>query len=393
MRMARVLTEVVLASSLIGGSFASVAFHAVNAVPGRAAAGASCSTASVVGRRLGVKTSSVSTPASPNGIVSTADGQWSFSWLSNGQLGVFSDGRRGLVLTHTVPMPATAGVNQLTLTQDGQYLLAASGYGALVVSVARAERGNRRAVIGALSAKSQAGSVPPFAINVAVQGIWVFVSVEFAREVAVFNLRSALAADFRTSGLVGTIPIGGLAVGLALSPDGRWLYATSEGTGPNGTNPGAVSVINAATAERSPAKALVATAPAEACGTVRDVVSADGATLWVTARDSNQLIAFSTSKLRDTPERARVAAVPVGRAPVGLALAANGARVITADELSNGLTVVDTAAALASKPAVLGTVAAGMTPRDITVDPHQRAVLVTNRQSRQVEAVPLAQLP
>ncbi len=89
---------------------------------------------------------------------------------------------------------------------------------------------------------------------------------------AVFNLRSALATHFRTSGLVGTIPISGLAVGLALSPDRRWLYATSEQAGPNGTNPGAISVIDAATAERSPAKAVTATAPADACGTVRDVV-------------------------------------------------------------------------------------------------------------------------
>jgi len=96
----------------------------------------------------------------------------------------------------------------LTLTQDGQYLLAASGYGALVVSVARAETGKQTGgKSGRSRRKSQAGSVPPFAIKCGRPGIWVFVSVEFAREVAVFNLRSALlAADFRTSGLVGTDP-------------------------------------------------------------------------------------------------------------------------------------------------------------------------------------------
>jgi len=335
----------------------------------------------------------VSTPGSPNGIVSTADGHWSFSWLSNGKLGVFSEGGRGPVLEHTVPMPTSAGVNQLTLTQDGQYLLAASGYGALVVNVTRAEHGDTDALLGRLSAEPRGHAVPPFAINVAVQGDYVYASVEFAHEVAVFDLRSALATHFRASGLVGTIPINGLAVGLALSPDGRSLYATSEQTAANGTNPGAISVIDTATAERSPAKAVVTFAPADACGTVRDVVSADGTTLWVTARDSNEVIAFSTSKLRSVPTQARIASIAVGRGPVGLALVQSGRRLITADELSNGLTVLDTAAARADKPAVLGTIAAGTTPRDIAVDPQQQAALVTNRQSRQLEVVNLAQLP
>jgi len=335
----------------------------------------------------------VATPASPNGIVTTADGRWSFSWLANGQLAVFADGPSVPKLVHTVPLRTNAGVSQLALTPDDRYLLAASGYGALVVSVARAEHGDRHALLGTLSARPAGNSIPPFAINVAIQGVYAFVSVEFAHEVAVFNLRSALAAAFRTSGLVGTIPIGGLAVGLALSPDGRWLYTTSEENGPNGTNPGAVSVINVATAESSPATAVIATAPADACGTVRDVVSADGSTLWVTARDSNQLLAFSTSKLRSAPADSRIASIAVGRGPVGLALVASGRRVITADEQSNGLSVVNTASALTNKPAVLGTIATGATPRDISVDSREQAALITNRQSRQLQAISLAQLP
>ena len=53
-------------------------------------------------------------------------------------------------------------------------------------------------------------------------------------------------------------------------------------------------------------------------------------------------------------------------------LVQSGRRLITADELSNGLTVLDTTAALADTPAVVGTIAAGTTPRDIAVDPTSR---------------------
>jgi DNA-binding beta-propeller fold protein YncE len=75
-------------------------------------------------------------------------------------------------------------------------------------------------------------------------------------------------------------------------------------------------VISVAEAERDPARAVRATVPA-GCSPVRVVVSADGRTVWVTARESDDLLAFSAGSLLNDPSHALLAVVPVGEAPVG----------------------------------------------------------------------------
>jgi hypothetical protein len=46
------------------------------------------------------------------------------------------------------------------------------------------------------------------------------------------KLVSAVSRGFGSADYVGSIPLGQAAVGLAVSPDGRWLYATSQQRGP-----------------------------------------------------------------------------------------------------------------------------------------------------------------
>ena len=117
----------------------------------------------------------------------------------------------------------------VTLTPDGRYLLAANGSGAAVVSVQAAEQGSRNAVLGTLSS-SAVGPAAGGAIEVATSrdGRFAFVSLEGSDKIAVFNLQQALASHFRTSGFVGDVPAGVAPVGLAVSPNGDWLYSTSE---------------------------------------------------------------------------------------------------------------------------------------------------------------------
>ena len=45
---------------------------------------------------------------------------------------------------------------------------------------------------------------------------------------AVFNLKKAESNGFGSSDLVGYVPLGVAPVGIAISPNGRYLYATSE---------------------------------------------------------------------------------------------------------------------------------------------------------------------
>ena len=84
---------------------------------------------------------------------------------------------------------------------------------------------------------------------------------------AVFNLHAALSGAPSASRLVGMVPLGRAPVGMALSPDGARLYATSESSpGSSPGSAGTLSVISVSKAESSPRAAVVATVPPPAGG-------------------------------------------------------------------------------------------------------------------------------
>ncbi len=333
----------------------------------------------------------------PFGVAVTADGSWGFSSISR-DLGVFqlSAGHAPVLLrTIALPVAAAAGV---TLSPDGRLLLVADeDTGAVVVSVPAAESGANGAVLGTLSIP---GARLGGAIEVAVSpdGRYAFVSLEDDDEIAVFNLTAALAHGFGRSAYVGAIPTQIAPVGLAFAPDGRLLYSTSEARNAS-SEVGTLEVINVARAESDPARSVVARVRA-GCNPVRVTTSADGSVVWVTARESDALLAFSAATLLTRPRSALVADVAVGEAPVGLALIRDGSLILVAD--SNrfnasgqhaSLAVVDVHDALADRPALLGYLPAGLFPRDVAANPAGTTVLVANYASGQVESVDVADLP
>jgi hypothetical protein len=195
-----------------------------------------------------------------------------------------------------------------------------------------------------------------------------------------------------------------------VSPGGRWLYATSEiaarGTGaarpiagPGGAlSVGTLTVIDLRRAETDPAASVVATVDA-GCQPVRVTTAADGTQVWVTARASDDLLCFAAARLVSDPKRALVAAVRVGEAPVGLAAVRESSLLLVADSnrfgasgATSDLDVVNVAAALAGRPAVVGHIRAGLFPRDMTLAP-DGTLLVSNFDSGQVEAVDVATVP
>jgi hypothetical protein len=117
--------------------------------------------------------------------------------------------------------------------------------------------------------------------------------------------------------LVGQISTGGQTIaGVAISPDGSRLYATSEvegtvTTAAGGSNPiltrtgcyqqagggtqanGLLTVIDVAKAEANPSSAAIIATVNAGCSPVRAVETADGSTLWVSARGDNRVLAFS----------------------------------------------------------------------------------------------------
>jgi DNA-binding beta-propeller fold protein YncE len=121
--------------------------------------------------------------------------------------------------------------------------------------------------------------------------------------------------------------------------------------------------------------------------------------VWVTARASNALLAFSAARLRSDPAAALIAKVQVGQAPIGMAAVRGGSRILVANSDINAakgaaasVGVIDTAAALNRRPALLGLIRTGALPREFAVEPDGRTALVTNSASHQLEAVNLSRL-
>jgi DNA-binding beta-propeller fold protein YncE len=396
-------------TSPAGTSPAAAASPAGSAVAGPAASAAAparlpgCGTATASAPALRtVPTRLEPVPGTPFGVVVTADGRWSFVALA-GPVGVFRlGGSAGPALVGQVATGQTALGE--ALTPDGRYLLAAdNGSGASVISVSRAENGQAPALVGQLNSPGGSGAIE---VAVPPDGRLAFVSLEDSGTIAVYNLRQALASNLRSSYFLGTIKVGLAPVGLAFSPDGRWLYATSEaaavpsgGATPGEGAQGTLTVISVSRAATDPAASVVSTVTA-GCSPVRVVTSADGSVVWVTARGSDSLLAFSAALLRTDPARSLLASVRVGEAPVGLALVDGGKRIVVADSdrfgapgAVSGLAVVSVPAALAGRPALLGYLPAGGFPREMALTPDGRELLVSNYSSSQLESVDLAGLP
>jgi DNA-binding beta-propeller fold protein YncE len=260
------------------------------------------------------------------------------------------------------------------------------------------EQGGRHALVGALAAPAGAQTLGAIEVAVSPAGDFAFVSMEDGSSIAVFSLHRAFTAGFGAADYVGSIPVQPGPVGLAFSPDGRWLYATSEVTAGAG-QVGTLAVISVPKAEADPPASVVSSVPA-GCNPVRVISSADGAVVWVTARASDALLAFSAARLRTDPAHALLADIGVGELPVGLALVRGGTRIVVADSnrftvagASAGLAVVDVPDALAGRPALLGYLPAGGFPREMAVERGGQTLLVTNFASSQLESVDVADLP
>lgn len=91
-------------------------------------------------------------------------------------------------LVRSIPGPGALGD---TLTPDGRYLLVTSGNGAVVISVARAEDGQPRPVLGTLAAGGQDGAIET---AVSPDGQLAFVSMEDSGDIAVTAARRILSS-------------------------------------------------------------------------------------------------------------------------------------------------------------------------------------------------------
>ena len=117
------------------------------------------------------------------------------------------------------------------------------------------------------------------------------------------------------------------------------------------------------------------------CSPVREAVSSDGATVYVTARGDNRVLAFDAKALEADPAHAFRQAIPTGgEAPVGLALFNGGKAMLVANSnrFANGpgdATVFDLSDP--AKPVLRQTIRTGAFPRNIRVSPDGARIYLT----------------
>lgn len=335
----------------------------------------------------------VSSPVDPFGVTVSPDNKWAFVGDATG-LSVYSLAFDSLRLVRTISLGNVSPFG-LVLTPNGRYLIGAINSGAAVFSASILEQMHSRGsgLIGTMTSHGSGG----IEVAVSPDGHYVFVSLEDSQKLAVFDLESALKRGFSAPNLVGYVPLGIAPVGLAISPDAQNLYATSEATlsSSRSNSIGTLSTIDIQRAETEPARSVISTVEA-GCNPVRVVASQRS--VFVTARASDAVLEFSASALASAPRSALVHELRVGEAPVGIALVDKDTKLLVAD--SNRFTTPDTHANLAlidigadGALSLRGYLRADTFPRDMSVSPDGRSVLVTNYGSGQIESVAAALLP
>jgi DNA-binding beta-propeller fold protein YncE len=202
-------------------------------------------------------------------------------------------------------------------------------------------------------------------------------------------------------------------LGIALSPDGKRLYALDEFLAKNlperlpghdnpelrktdcvdapgsPSNPnGGLFVLDTAKAaapptDFSPQHERDATLQLfnAGCSPVRVAVSSDNRTLYVTARGDDAVLVFDAAALEHDPEHAFLRSIPTGGiAPVGLALFDHDRKLLVANSNSfsnspGNATVIDLSNPADSK--VVQTIKTGDFPRNVTASPDGRSLLLT----------------
>ena len=394
---------------LLAGTLAWIVAVEAVSVPG-------CQTVAPPEKNLtNVRTAEITVPAPPFGVVYARHKDIAFVAL-NTTLGVLNTSAFIPSLIHEISLPAQyvspLGSTGIALTHDGRHVLVTAFSAALiVVDVVKAVTGSPDAVVGVLNGTAAAG-VSAIEVSTSRDDRYAFVSQEFGSPqtggrgiIEVFKLERPAANGTVSGTYVGYLILGNSVVGTALSSDGRTLYATNE-MASNTTTQGTLSVIDVEKLKIDPSKALISRVTA-GCGTVRVIVSRDDQTVWVTARESNALLAFDAPKLISNQSAALLASVQVGTSPVGLRFAgANDRRILTANSnrfagsdpslygnATTGLSVVDVGAALRGGKADLGQIPTGLFPRELAVSPDGKTILVSDYSSLMVQAIDVSTLP
>lgn len=357
-------------------------------------------------------------PGSPFAAITTLDGRYVFVSMTGATHGV-AVLRQQKPSAAVVQMLSTCGpAFGMAMSKSGRYLLVAVQAGSACPSGGVQFIDVRKAIAGDSAAVM--GTVPtdPSAIEVAISpdNKLVFVANEFSGgphcenpdTVSVIDFKAALSSGQSPSSVIGAIPVDCAPVGLAVSANSRYLYVTNEEAfrtrsffdptacnipdGPacpittHQASVGTVDVIDVRTARTNPVGSLLAEVPA-GCSPTRVLLTNNDSVAWVSARDDNNLLAFSASDLLSNPSAAPLSTTPVGIAPDGaqpfsrkrFIAVANTNRFDTCPGAGGTVSILDFATALKSggSAATVGTFDAGVFPRQWGISPSGKFLYLT----------------
>ncbi|MGH9875028.1 MAG: YncE family protein [Pyrinomonadaceae bacterium] len=358
-------------------------------------------------------------PGRPFSTVATKDGCWLFVSVTSSNPksanGVAMLRRLDGRITLQKTFPVESSPTGMVMTHDGKLLIVADDEYVVFMDVMRMTSGRGDPILGYIIGNGSSGRVYA---NVTADDKFLFVSDENTETISVINLEKARAEGFKGMAQVGKIPVGIAPIALTFSPDGKWLYTTSQlapkslnwpvACKPEGADPatakeqyaqGAIIVVDVARAQTDPANSIVSNIPA-GCSPVRLAISPSGDRVYVTARNSNSLLAFDTNAMRSDSARAQVGKVPVGSSPVGVAVVNDGKLVLVTNSnrfasdqtARQTMSVIDAARVGEGQTALIGSLPAGIFPREFGQSSDGKTLFVANYTSSELEVIDLNRL-
>jgi DNA-binding beta-propeller fold protein YncE len=387
-------------------------------------------------QRIKVKIADYATLGNPTSAIETQDGRYAFVSVTNVGAPNFTvpdaaaGSHKGVVSGIQVFRVAnnkltpygfirtgSEGANGLVLLRGGKTLVVGIGdEGIAFLNVRDVLNGNATPTV--ISQGEKAGT---FDIVATPDGRYIFAANEYGVIDGQRGSVGVIATDIDEQGLVHDpkplrqIPVGDVAPSLTLSHDGQRVYVATElvpsnqavaiagemnpiltrsdcvqkkGTPARGN--GFISVINVGLAtETSPTRNPILARVAAGCSPVRLAESADGASLFVTARGDNAVLQYNAAILATDSEHSFLRANPSGGdAPVGLRLFDHDRLIAVA----NSNRFADTPGNLAiltatNTPAVLERLPAGLFPRNISDSTSDGELLLTNYTSRTLSLI------
>jgi len=298
----------------------------------------------------------------------------------------------------------------MALTADESVAAVAGGSRIYFVDLAELLAGRTGAILGVAEYDKGAGTV---SLALSRDERVLFTSDEEAGTVTLIDFAAARASRFASAPVLGRIPVDWAPTVLKMAADGKHLLLPVEAVrrqfkppilcaghpGGEAVNPvGAILSIEVAQASALPA-GMAPSRSYAGCSPVRVELSRDGRTAFVTNREENLLRVMDVRKILHGEPDAVVAVVPVGPAPIGVALVDHDRLAVVsnsnrwaAEQTPQTVAVVDIAADHRRKPVVLGKIPVGVFPRDLAVSRDGRTVIVSNFGSHSLTLLDVSKL-